>query len=54
MSEPVRRILAPVRLGYQVVAGRDLSRFLAALAEGRFLGKRCPTCHKVYVPPRGS
>ena len=54
MTEPVRRIEAPVRLGYRVVAGRDLSRFLAAVAEGRFLGKRCPSCHKVYVPPRGA
>jgi len=54
MSEPVQRIKAPVRLGYQVVAGRDLSRFLAGIAEGRFLGKRCPSCHKVYVPPRGA
>ena len=24
------------------------------LNEGRFLGGRCPRCHKVYVPPRGS
>jgi uncharacterized OB-fold protein len=51
--DPVRRMLAPVRLGYHVVAGRDLSRFLAAVAERRFLGKRCPACRKVYVPPRG-
>lgn len=54
MSEPVRRIKAPVRLGFRVIAGRDQSRFLAAITEGRFLGKRCPTCLKVYVPPRGS
>lgn len=54
MSEPVSRIKAPVRLGYQVVAGRDLSRFLAGIAEGRFVGKRCPSCLKVYVPPRGA
>lgn len=54
MSEPVTRIKAPVRLDYQVVAGRDLSRFLAGIAEGRFLGKRCPACQRVYVPPRGA
>jgi uncharacterized OB-fold protein len=54
MSDPVRRIRAPVRLAYQVTAGRDLSRFLACIAEGRFLGKRCPSCRKVYVPPRGA
>jgi hypothetical protein len=54
MSDPVRRLEAPVRLAYQVIAGRDLSRFLAAIAEGRFLGRRCPGCRKVYVPPRGA
>src|SRR4051812_23412369 len=54
MSEPVRRIKAPVRLEFTVTAGRDLSRFLAAIAEGRFLGLRCPGCNKVYVPPRGA
>jgi uncharacterized OB-fold protein len=54
MSDLVRRIEAPVRLDYLVTAGRDLSRFLAGIAEGRFLGKRCPSCRKVYVPPRGA
>lgn len=43
----------PVRLEYTVRAGRDLTRFLAGIAEGRFLGRRCPSCRKVYVPPRG-
>lgn len=54
MSEPVRRIKAPVHLEYTVTAGRTLSRFLAGLVEGRILGRRCPGCHKVYVPPRGA
>jgi uncharacterized OB-fold protein len=54
VSEAVQRILAPVRLAYLVTAGRDLSRFLACIAEGWFLGKRCPSCRKVYVPPRGA
>ena len=54
MSDPVKRLKAPVRLDFQVVAGRDLSRFLAGIAERRFVGKRCPSCHKVYVPPRGA
>lgn len=54
MSEVVKRILSPVRLGFQVTAGRDLSRFLAGIAERRFVGKRCPGCLKVYVPPRGA
>jgi uncharacterized OB-fold protein len=54
MSEPIKMIKAPVRLHYQVTAGRDLSRFLAGIAERRFVGKRCPSCRKVYVPPRGA
>jgi len=54
VSEEVKRLRTPVRLGFQVTAGRDLSRFLAGIAEGRFVGKRCPACRKVYVPPRGA
>jgi uncharacterized protein len=54
VNEQVRRIKAPVRLPYTVTAGRDLSRFLAAIAEGRFTGKRCASCLRVYVPPRGA
>ena len=54
MSEPVRRIKTPVRLEYTVTAGPTLSRFLAGLVEGRLLGRRCPGCGKVYLPPRGA
>lgn len=51
---PITRIKTPIRLDYTVAAGRDLQRFLAAIVEGRFIGRRCPACRKVYVPPRGS
>src|SRR5262245_661597 len=51
--DPLRRIETPIRLEYRVVAGHDLSRFLGAVAEGRLVGRRCPGCRKVYVPPRG-
>jgi uncharacterized OB-fold protein len=54
MSEPVRRIKAPVRLEYTVSAGTVLSRFLAGVVEGRLLGRRCPSCTKVYIPPKGA
>jgi uncharacterized OB-fold protein len=54
MSEPVRRIKAPVRLEYTVTAGVVLSRFLAGVVEGRLLGRRCPSCTKVYIPPKGA
>ena len=54
MSEPVRRIKTPVRLDYTVTAGPTLSRFLAGLVEGRLLGRGCPGCRKIYLPPRGA
>ena len=54
MSDPVVRIKAPVRIEYTVTAGHTLSRFLTGLVEGRLLGRRCPGCRKVYVPPRGA
>ena len=54
MSEPVRRIKGPVRLEFTVGAGQTLSRFLAGVVEGRLLGRRCPQCTKVYVPPKGA
>lgn len=50
----IKRIVTPVRLEFQVRAGRELARFLAGMAEGRLIGRRCPSCRKVYVPPRGS
>lgn len=52
--EAVTRISTPIRLEYDVIAGRASTRFLMGLAEGRFLGQRCPVCKKVYIPPRGS
>lgn len=54
MSEPVTTVATPIRIDYQYTAGLAQSRFLKGLTAGRFLGQRCPTCSKVYVPPRGS
>lgn len=54
MSEPVKRIQAPVRMAFQVKAGKALSRFLNGLADGEIIGQRCPSCSKVYVPPKGA
>src|SRR5215475_4626634 len=54
MSNPVRGIKAPVHLDYTVTAGQTLSRFLAGVVEGRLIGRRCPSCKKVYVPPKGA
>jgi uncharacterized OB-fold protein len=52
--EPVKSIRTPARLDYVYTAGRASSRFLHNVANKRLVGQRCPVCHKVYVPPRGS
>jgi len=40
------------RARYLFSAGQALSKFLQGLKEGRILGKECPKCGRVYVPPR--
>ena len=44
----------PIHLRYEHYASAEESRYLRALAQGRILGQRCPSCRKVYVPPRGA
>ena len=51
---PVTTLATPMRLDYQYTAGLSQSRFLQGIAQGKFMGQRCPVCHQVYVPPRGS
>ncbi|MFD4139395.1 Zn-ribbon domain-containing OB-fold protein [Streptomyces sp. NPDC058572] len=53
-ADPVTGIVAPARLDYTYSPGRATSAYLEALAERRIVGERCPSCHKVYVPPRGA
>ncbi|MEU4091388.1 OB-fold domain-containing protein [Streptomyces sp. NPDC026673] len=50
----VTGITVPARLEYTYAPGRAQTRYLAGLAERRTLGERCPSCRKVYVPPRGA
>ncbi len=45
-------VRAEPRARYLFSAGQALSRFLQGLKEGRILGRRCPVCGRVYVPPR--
>jgi uncharacterized OB-fold protein len=49
---PVTEIITPVSLDYRYAASPEESAFFRGLAEGRIVGQRCPTCQKVYVPPR--
>ncbi|MEX2971675.1 Zn-ribbon domain-containing OB-fold protein [Streptomyces sp. C184] len=53
-ADPVTTLTAPARLDYTYAPGRAQSRYLQALAGHRTVGERCPSCHKVYVPPRGA
>lgn len=47
-------VTTPIRLRYQHTVSPEESRYLRGLATGRLLGQRCPSCHKVYLPPRGA
>ena len=51
---PVTMLSTPIRLDYDFTAGLAQSKTLAGYAEGKFIGQRCPTCKKVYVPSGGS
>ncbi|MFE6813046.1 OB-fold domain-containing protein [Streptomyces sp. NPDC057677] len=53
-DDPVTGIVAPARLDYTYSPGRAQTRYLHALGERRTVGERCPSCAKVYVPPRGA
>jgi uncharacterized OB-fold protein len=48
----VTTLVAPTRLDYRVPASRITASFLKALVERRFVGRPCPACRSVYVPPR--
>ena len=53
MTEPVTGITVPIRMEYRYTPGTATSQFLRAMKQGRFEGRRCPSCSKVYFPPRG-
>ena len=53
-GEQVTRVITPVSLDYLYAASPEESAFYRGLAEGKILGQRCPTCEKVYVPPRSA
>ncbi|MEU5305321.1 Zn-ribbon domain-containing OB-fold protein [Streptomyces noursei] len=53
-ADPVTGITAPARLDYTYAPGGAQSRYIQALAERKTVGERCPSCRKVYVPPRGA
>jgi uncharacterized OB-fold protein len=48
----VTKIVSNVRASYRLQAGGALRMFLEGVARGVFVGGRCTTCDKVYVPIR--
>ena len=53
-QEPVTGITVPIRLEYEINAGRAPSKYLRSLAEHKIIGQRAVDSDMVYVPPRGS
>ncbi|MFD3538152.1 Zn-ribbon domain-containing OB-fold protein [Streptomyces sp. NPDC058662] len=53
-EDAVTGIVAEARLDYTYSPGRAQTAYINALSERRTVGERCPSCHKVYVPPRGA
>ncbi|HEU5035511.1 MAG TPA: OB-fold domain-containing protein [Nocardioides sp.] len=53
-DEAVTGVITPVSLDYVYAASPEESAFYRGLNEGRIVGQRCPTCQKVYVPPRSA
>ena len=51
---PVTGVITPVSLDYDYAASPEESLFYRGLNEGRIMGQRCPTCEKVYIPPRSA
>ena len=53
-DSPVTMIVTPVYLSFTHTVSPEEDRYLRGLAEGRLLAQRCPSCTKVYLPPRGA
>ncbi len=52
--DPVTGVVTTVSLDYNYAASPEESLFYRGLNEGRIMGQRCPTCQKVYIPPRSA
>ena len=51
-GEPVRTMEHWVSLVYKEAVAPAAERFADALLAGKLLGQKCPTCERVYVPPK--
>lgn len=53
-TDAVTGIVAEARLDYTYSPGRAQTAYINGLSRQKTIGERCPSCHKVYVPPRGA
>lgn len=53
-NEQVEGIIVPIELDYLYAASPEESLFYESVANGKLVGQRCPTCEKVYIPPRSA
>ena len=53
MTEPITEIITPIRMEYRYTPGTATSQFLRNMKAGKLVGRRCTSCQKVYLPPRG-
>ncbi|WP_345540799.1 Zn-ribbon domain-containing OB-fold protein [Phytohabitans rumicis] len=53
-ASPVTMVTTPIHLHYTHTTSPEETRYLRGLAAGKLLGQRCPSCGKVYLPPRGA
>ncbi len=53
-TDPVTGVVTRVSLDYDYAASPEESLFYRGLNEGRIMAQRCPTCQKVYIPPRSA
>ncbi|MGB2756462.1 MAG: Zn-ribbon domain-containing OB-fold protein [Acidimicrobiia bacterium] len=51
---PVTLIKDVASLEFDITSGFAPGKFLRGVKEGKLFGQRCPQCHKVTMPPRGS
>lgn len=50
---PVRFMQDMVSLDYRILASPLQQRFDAGMKAGRITGHKCPSCSRVFVPPKG-
>ncbi len=53
MGDDVKFMQQVISLEYQVVVPPVAQAFATAMEQGRIVGHRCPSCSRVYVPPKG-